>query len=73
MILSGRKIQELQNDKIIITPFNEEQINPNSYILRLPNQIGVYTGSVLDVKRKNEMKVFTIPLSGFLLEPITYI
>ena len=52
MILSGRKIQELQNDKIIITPFNEEQINPNSYNLRLHNQIGVYTDSVLDVKRK---------------------
>ncbi len=69
MILSGRKIQELQNDKIIITPFNEEQINPNSYNLRLHNQIGVYTDSVLDVKRKNEMKVFTIPPSGFLLEP----
>lgn len=32
MILSGKKIkEEVENKKIIIYPFNNENINPNSY------------------------------------------
>lgn len=69
MILSGRQIKEVQNDKIIIAPFHEEQVNPNSYNLRLHNQIGVYEDPILDMKRNNALKIFTIPTSGFLLEP----
>lgn len=69
MILSGKKIIEYQNKKLSIQPFHKEQVNPNSYNLRLHHQIGVYTTPVLDVKKNNALKVFTIPKSGFLLEP----
>ena len=69
MILSGRKIQELQNDKIIITPFNEEQINPNSYNLSLHNELLVYEDNLLDMKKPNETKKIIIPEDGLILEP----
>jgi dCTP deaminase len=36
MILTGNKIkEEIQNGNIVIDPFNEEQVNPNSYDLRV--------------------------------------
>ena len=43
MILSGKEIaKEMENGNIIIKPFNEKQLNPNSYNLRLANELLVY-------------------------------
>ena len=38
MILSGKEILKRKDQDIIIEPFNENQINPNSYNLRLHNE-----------------------------------
>lgn len=69
MILSGKKIAEEQGKGIKITPFNESQMNPNSYNLRLSNELAYYEDDVLDMKKKPTLKTIQIPEEGILLEP----
>jgi len=70
MILSGLKIkEEVKSGKITINPFNENDINPNSYNYTLGNYVKIYTGGVLDAKRKQEVKIIPIPDEGLVLEP----
>ncbi len=70
MILSGIKIrEEIQKGNIQIEPYREEQLNPNSYNLRLHNELLVYTEPMLDVKKPNEYRILTIPEEGLVLEP----
>ena len=42
MILSGKDILNRKDKDIIIEPFNENQVNPNSYNLKLHNELMVY-------------------------------
>jgi dCTP deaminase len=69
MILSGLEIKKRMGEEIIITPFKEDQLNPNSYNLRLHNELLVYEEDVLDMKKENKAKKIIIPEEGFLLEP----
>jgi len=69
MILSGKEIQKRLNNDIFIEPFNPEQLNPNSYNLRLHNKLLVYNKNELDMKTKNKAHEITIPEEGLLLEP----
>ena len=69
MILSGKEIKNRIGKDIIIKPFNEEQLNPNSYNLKLHNKLLVYEDNVLDMKKDNKVKEITIPPEGLLLEP----
>ena len=39
MILSGKEIINRQGKDIVIDPFDENQVNPNSYNLRLHNEM----------------------------------
>ena len=68
MILSGKEILKRKDEDIIIEPFNENQINPNSYNLRLHNELMVYENSPLDMKEDNSAKKIIIPEDGLLLE-----
>ena len=52
MILSGKEILKRKDQDIIIEPFNENQVNPNSYNLKLHNELMVYENSSLDMKEK---------------------
>lgn len=70
MILSGKKIiEEVENKKIIIFPFNNENINPNSYNYTLDDYIKVYEDEILDAKKKIKTKTIEIPDDGMILEP----
>jgi dCTP deaminase len=70
MILSGLEIEnEVARGNIIITPFDKGQLNPNSYNLRLHNELLVYDDLQIDMKKPNAFHVFEIPEEGFLLEP----
>ena len=51
MILSGKEIESRIGDEIIIEPFDSKRINPNSYNLALHNELLVYKGSQLDMKK----------------------
>ena len=70
MILSGQEIKkQIVNNRILIEPFDERFINPNSYNLRLHNELLVYTDDVLDMKKKLNTEMIIIPEDGLVLEP----
>ncbi len=69
MILSGKEIKRRLGKDIFIDPFDEKQLNPNSYNLRLHNELLVYTEPILDMKIENNMKSIVIPKEGLVLEP----
>lgn len=48
MILTGSKIQKkVKQNKITITPFNEDCVNPNSYNVELGDYLKVYEDDIL--------------------------
>lgn len=69
MILSGKEIEKRLGRDIFIEPFSEKQLNPNSYNLRLHNELLVYTTPLLDMRRPNPTDRLVIPEEGLLLEP----
>lgn len=69
MILSGKEIKRHIGKEIIIEPYDESRINPNSYNLSLANELLVYENDVLDMKTLNPTQKITIPEEGLLLEP----
>lgn len=68
MILSGKEIKKKLGKEIVIQPFNEKQLNPNSYNLRLHNELLVYDEAILDMKKENKVKKLIIPEEGLVLE-----
>lgn len=71
MILSGLQIREELGENIRIEPYEESQLNPNSYNLRLWNRLVVYQYHELDMKRENPVKDLEIPEEGFVIQPGT--
>jgi dCTP deaminase len=69
MILTGKEIQKRLGNDIIITPYEENLLNPNSYNLRLHSDLLVYDGFPLDMKKPNSTKKLVIGEEGLLLEP----
>ena len=69
MILSGKEIKNKIGKEIKIEPYNEKQLNPNSYNLRLHNELLVYDEEILDMKKPNKVKRIIIPEEGLVLEP----
>ncbi len=69
MILSGKQIASVLGNEIVIDPFNPEQLNPNSYNLRLHDELRVYDAHELDMRLENTSTVVQIPPEGLLLEP----
>jgi len=72
MILTGKEIKKkISEKKILIEPYEENLLNPNSYNLRLHNELLVYKKFPLDMKSPLETEKIVIPETGFLLEPGT--
>lgn len=69
MILSGREIHSHLGSRIRIEPFHEDQLNPNSYNLRLHDTLRVYRNTVLDMRVENLSDEIRIPEEGLELEP----
>lgn len=69
MILSGLEIKKRLHKTIEIEPYDERQLNPNSYNLTLNNELLIYKSAVLDMKSKNDVRRITIPSEGLVLEP----
>lgn len=68
MILSGLEIKSRLNKDIFIEPYNESQLNTNSYNLKLHNELLVYNDDVLDMKKENKTSLMAIPEDGLVLE-----
>lgn len=69
MILSGLEIKKHLGEQIVIEPFDENLMNPNSYNLRLHNELLVYDEEILDMKKPNKTKTIIIPEEGLVLQP----
>jgi dCTP deaminase len=70
LILSGKAIRAaVACGDIVIDPFDESQLGPNSYDFRLGDRCKVYNMKVLDAAKKNEVNEFSIPPCGLVLRP----
>ncbi|MGW0836164.1 dCTP deaminase [Streptomyces prunicolor] len=70
MILTGPEITEAAFDgRVEITPFSSDQVNPNSYNVRLGDTLRTYTDQVIDARRDNHTQEIRLPEDGFVLEP----
>lgn len=70
MILTGKQIESAQKQGYLkISGFDPKRLNPNSYNLRLGNELLIYTEAKLDMKSENEYAVVEIPEEGYILYP----
>ncbi|HJW08640.1 MAG TPA: dCTP deaminase [Holophagaceae bacterium] len=70
MILTGRQILQARDEgRIRIDPWRDAQLNPNSYNLRLWDELAVYTPEVLDMAKPNAIATLKIPAEGLVLQP----
>ena len=70
MILASEEIKaRVADGSIVIEDFNEARLGPNSYNLRLAPELMVYDEIVLDPKRDNRTRQYTIPEEGVRLMP----
>jgi dCTP deaminase len=70
MILTGPEITAAAHDgRLTIDPFEPEQVNPNSYNVRLGPTLLIYTDTVIDAHRPNSTREVEIGKGGYVLQP----
>jgi dCTP deaminase len=69
MILSGDEICTHLGRDIVIDPFDESRLNPNSYNLSLHDELLTYEEVVLDMREPNRTRRLRIPPDGLVLTP----
>ncbi|MEX2188307.1 MAG: dCTP deaminase [Pirellulales bacterium] len=69
MILSGKEIRRRMGRDIVIDPFDDARLNPNSYNLALHGELMVYEEVVLDMRKSNRVRRIEIPPEGLVLGP----
>src|SRR6476620_126813 len=69
MILSGDEIYRHLGRDIVIEPFDESRLNPNSYNLTLHDELLTYEEVVLDMAEPNRTRRLRIPQEGLVLTP----
>lgn len=69
MILSGHEIRAHLGGQLVIDPFDERLLNPNSYNLTLHDELLVYEEIVLDMRQPNRIRRIQIPPQGLVLNP----
>ena len=70
MILTGPEIVACtREDKIRISSFQPDQVNPNSYNVCLGETLITYTGDVIDAYLPNPTETIKIDSGGYILQP----
>jgi dCTP deaminase len=72
ILLHQEILDNYKSDKIVIVPFSENQIGPNSYDVRISDTLKTYSLGIsrhLDPKKQNKTKTIEIPKSGYILKP----
>ena len=69
MILSGREIEARLGKTIFIDPYDPARLNPNSYNLRLHDELMVYSREPLDMATPNPTEGMRLPAEGLVLDP----
>ena len=72
MILTDQQIlSAIERGRICIEPFDRKHLGSNSYDVHLGEALAVYTEEVLDAKKQNSVRHFTISQEGYVLQPGT--
>ncbi len=69
MLLSGQEILNRQNKGLLIEPFCQDRLNPNSYNLALHDEMLVYEEVVLDAASPSRYRRIDVPAEGLTLQP----
>ena len=70
MILTGKQIsKEVHKGRIIIDPFDESCVNPNSYNFTLSDTFLIYDSEVIDTKLENKTKTIKMVNNELVLSP----
>lgn len=69
ILLKSAILEGIQNGDIHVSPFNPDNVGPNSIDLTLSNKLYVYTGSFLDMNDVNPVEELIIPETGLFLQP----
>ncbi|MDT8911793.1 dCTP deaminase domain-containing protein [Amycolatopsis sp. PS_44_ISF1] len=70
MILTGPEITAAVGDgRIRISPFQLDQVNPNSYNICLGEELAVYEDGVIDARADNPTRAIGIGPDGYVLRP----
>jgi len=70
MILTGKEILKcVNNGTIVISPFDQKNLQANSYDFHIDNILKVYKHDVLDAQNVNDTEEIIIPENGILLDP----
>lgn len=69
MILSGEEICQRMGVDIEIDPFDQKNVNPNSYNLSLHHDVMTYEEVILDMQKCNRVRRMSIPEEGMVLQP----
>ncbi|MEM8906844.1 MAG: dCTP deaminase [Bacteroidota bacterium] len=72
MILTDKEIlRSIEQEEIIIEPFQRDCLGTNSYDVHLSKYLAVYQKKELDARRHNTIKEIVIPPEGFVIQPGT--
>ena len=69
MILSGHEIRAQLGNNVVIDPFDESRLNPNSYNLALYHELMIYEEVELDMRKSNRVRRVDIPEEGLVNNP----
>ncbi|MFJ1626104.1 dCTP deaminase [Streptomyces sp. NPDC088190] len=70
MILTGPETTTAARDgRLTISPFEPDQVNPNSYNVRLGPTLLTYTADVIDAHQPNPTRAVEIDAGGYVLQP----
>jgi dCTP deaminase len=70
LILTGPEITTAVHDgRIRISPFSVDQVNPNSYNVRLGETLLMYADEVVDAYAPNPTRSVTLGPEGYVLQP----
>ena len=69
-MLTADQIQiERSEGNIVIEPWDERCLGPNSYDIHLGDELLIYTSIILDTRSQNKTELLKIPPEGIVLEP----
>jgi len=73
MILTDEEIlKNIEEKKIVITPFQRSALGSNSYDVHLGKTLALYEDHTLDAKSENKIRYFEIPEEGYVLKPTEF-
>jgi len=70
MLLTGPEIENrVESGLIVIKPYDAKHVNPNSYNVHLGPELSKYTKVIMDPRKDNPIRTWTIPEEGTMLKP----